>query len=190
MTWMPQCVERTGFKCGYSLPAIAIRPPGSGACTPEMILISVDLPEPFSPTRQCTSPASSVRSTLRSAWTPPKRFEMPDISRNGAKVSVSNSVKVVLEDSAAGCAPAVCHRPDARGHGNAARPGACPERDARSQSPPAIRPSTVSLLMRMILSTLICLPGTSTAALPRPGTSTPSVIGLPLSTSEATATIA
>ena len=50
---------------------------------PEMILISVDLPEPFSPTRQCTSPACSVRSTLRSAWTPPKRFEMPDISRNG-----------------------------------------------------------------------------------------------------------
>ena len=28
-----------------------------GASTPEMILISVDLPEPFSPTRQCTSPA-------------------------------------------------------------------------------------------------------------------------------------
>src|SRR5713101_1226335 len=70
---MPQCVERTGFSFGYS--------------TPEMILISVDLPEPFSPTRQCTSPTSSVRSTSRSACTPPKRFEMPDISRKVAKGS-------------------------------------------------------------------------------------------------------
>src|SRR5258707_15588238 len=64
---------------------MAIRPPGSGDSTPEMILTRVDLPEPFSPTRQCTSPASSVRSTSRSACTPPKRFEMPDISSKGAK---------------------------------------------------------------------------------------------------------
>src|SRR4051794_36281032 len=55
---------------------MVIRPPGSGAWTPEMILISVDLPDPFSPTRQCTSPASSVMSTSRSACTPPKRLEM------------------------------------------------------------------------------------------------------------------
>src|SRR6266852_5228161 len=52
-----------------------------------MILMRVDLPEPFSPTRQCTSPTSSVRSTSRSACTPPKRFEMPDISRKVAKGS-------------------------------------------------------------------------------------------------------
>src|SRR5438046_7411349 len=84
---MPQCVEKTGFSFGYSLPQMAIRPPGSGDSTPEMILISVDLPEPFSPTRQCTSPTSSVRSTSRSACTPPKRFEMPDISRKVAKGS-------------------------------------------------------------------------------------------------------
>src|SRR6266576_4728532 len=84
---MPQCVERTGFSFGYSLPEMAIRPPRSGSSTPEMTLISVDLPEPFSPTRQCTSPASSVRSTSRSACTPPKHFEMPDISRKVAKGS-------------------------------------------------------------------------------------------------------
>src|ERR1700688_1261367 len=84
---MPQCVERTGFSFGYSWPEMTIRPPRSGAWTPEMILISVDLPEPFSPTRQCTSPISSVRSTSRSACTPPKRFEMPDISRKVAKGS-------------------------------------------------------------------------------------------------------
>src|SRR6476469_2551291 len=84
---MPQCVEKTGFSFGYSLPQMAIRPPRSGSSTPEMTLTSVDLPEPFSPTRQCTSPTSSVRSTSRSACTPPKRFEMPDISRKVAKGS-------------------------------------------------------------------------------------------------------
>src|SRR3954452_1828708 len=87
---MPQCVEKTGFSFGYSLPQMAIRPPGSGDSTPEMILISVDLPEPFSPTRQCTSPTSSVRSTSRSACTPPKRFDMPDISRKVVKGSSCN----------------------------------------------------------------------------------------------------
>src|SRR5258706_9172084 len=84
---MPQCVDWTGFSFGYSLPEMVIQPPRSGSSTPEMILMSVDLPEPFSPTRQCTSPTSSVRSTLRSACTPPKRFEMPDISRKVAKGS-------------------------------------------------------------------------------------------------------
>src|SRR4030088_2084828 len=84
---MPQCVERTGLSFGYSWPEMAIRPPRSGASTPEMIFMSVDLPEPFSPTRQCTSPTSSVRSTSRSACTPPKRCEMPAISRKVAKGS-------------------------------------------------------------------------------------------------------
>src|SRR6478609_3426050 len=87
---MPQWVERTGVSFGYSSPEMTIRPPGSGASTPEMILISVDLPDPFSPTRQCTSPTSSVRSTSRSACTPPKRFDMPDISRKVAKGSSCN----------------------------------------------------------------------------------------------------
>src|ERR1700736_2597447 len=84
---MPQCVDWTGFSFGYFLPEMAIQPPRSGSSTPEMILMSVDLPEPVSPTRQCTAPPPSVRSTLRSARTPPKRFEMPDISRKVAKGS-------------------------------------------------------------------------------------------------------
>src|SRR6478736_7202383 len=84
---MPQCVDWTGFSFGYSLPEMAIQPPLSGSSTPEMTLTSVDLPEPFSPTRQCTSPTSSVRSTSRSACTPPKRFDMPDISRKVVKAS-------------------------------------------------------------------------------------------------------
>src|SRR6266478_2987291 len=42
---MPQCVERTGLSFGYSWPEMAIRPPRSGASTPEMILMRVDLPD-------------------------------------------------------------------------------------------------------------------------------------------------
>ena len=125
-----------------------MRPPGSGRCTPEMILISVDLPDPFSPTRQWTSPAA--------------RREVDVAQRDDAAESAWRSGSEVEE---------VGQGPDA-------------------QRPPAIRPSIVSLLIRMILSTLISLPGTSTDALPRPGISTPSLISLPSSTSLATATMA
>src|SRR6478672_3487363 len=48
-----------------------------------MIFISVLLPAPFSPTRPWISPALSVRSTPRRAWTPPKDFEMSTSSRSG-----------------------------------------------------------------------------------------------------------
>src|SRR5579871_4425220 len=41
-----------------------------------MIFIIVDLPAPFSPARPWISPAFSVKSTFRSAWTPPNDFEM------------------------------------------------------------------------------------------------------------------
>ena len=41
--------------------------PASGAWKPARILISVDLPEPFSPRRPWTSPGSTLRSTPRSA---------------------------------------------------------------------------------------------------------------------------
>ena len=51
--------------------------PVSAASTPEMILIIVDFPAPFSPTRACTRPARIVMSALRMARTAPKRFEIP-----------------------------------------------------------------------------------------------------------------
>ena len=51
--------------------------PVSADSTPEMILIIVDLPAPFSPTRACTRPARIVMSALRMARTAPKRFEIP-----------------------------------------------------------------------------------------------------------------
>ena len=58
--------------------------PGRARCTPATSLISVDLPQPFSPTRQCTSPGSTSQSIRSSAITPPKRLLTPVSRRNGA----------------------------------------------------------------------------------------------------------
>ena len=41
-----------------------------------MILMSVDFPEPFSPTRQWISPWRMEKSTSRRAWTPTKLLWM------------------------------------------------------------------------------------------------------------------
>ena len=54
--------------------------PASGRCAPASTLISVDLPAPFCPSRQCTSPARTSRSTPSSARTPGNVFTMPRIS--------------------------------------------------------------------------------------------------------------
>src|SRR3954471_23624275 len=51
-----------------------IRRPSSGFWKPEMILISVDLPAPLSPSRPSTSPLPRRRLTSRSAVTGPKRL--------------------------------------------------------------------------------------------------------------------
>src|SRR3954466_11678780 len=58
--------------------------PVSAASTPEMILIMVDLPAPFSPTSAWTRPARMVMSPLRMARTAPKRFETPVRCSRGA----------------------------------------------------------------------------------------------------------
>ena len=57
--------------------------PRRGRGSPARILISVDLPEPFSPRRPWTSPGSRLRSTPRSACVPPKLFVSPRASRRG-----------------------------------------------------------------------------------------------------------
>jgi len=44
------------------------------------MFMSVVLPAPFSPSRPCTSPARSTRSTASLATTPGKRLVMPRIS--------------------------------------------------------------------------------------------------------------
>jgi hypothetical protein len=44
--------------------------PEVGRTAPEIILIKVDFPAPFSPTRACTSPFLNEMDTLSSAFTP------------------------------------------------------------------------------------------------------------------------
>src|SRR5277367_5660965 len=51
--------------------------PESAPWTPAMIFIIVLLPAPFSPASPWIWPASRVKSTPRSAWTPPNDFETP-----------------------------------------------------------------------------------------------------------------
>src|SRR5690242_14551761 len=60
--------------------------PASGFWKPEMILISVDLPAPLSPSRPSTSPLPRCRSMLRSAVTGPKRFCTPSTRRTSSRI--------------------------------------------------------------------------------------------------------
>ena len=71
-----------GELCSTNSPRNRISP-ASGVTAPVKILISVDLPAPFSPTNACTSPAAKVSETPRSARTPPKDFSMPFASSAG-----------------------------------------------------------------------------------------------------------
>ena len=56
--------------------------PASGSSSPYSMFISVDLPAPFSPSRQWISPGSTVRSMASLAVKPPNRFVRPRISRH------------------------------------------------------------------------------------------------------------
>src|SRR6478609_171076 len=69
MVSMPSFMADLGEAISTGLPSILISP-RSGRCTPERILISVDLPAPLSPTRPHTSPGWTSRSTPLRACTP------------------------------------------------------------------------------------------------------------------------
>lgn len=60
--------------------------PSSGRCAPASTLISVDFPAPFCPSRQCTSPASTSRSTPSRARTPGNCLTMPRIASSGSAI--------------------------------------------------------------------------------------------------------
>src|ERR1044071_8952085 len=62
-----------------------------------MVLTSVDLPAPLSPTRASTSPARTSSSMFFKAWTAPKRLETP---RSASTVPVATGVGVTVIDSA------------------------------------------------------------------------------------------
>src|SRR5262245_7740253 len=77
MAAMPSARANAGVICGTSRPATVSRP-ASGRSAPVMILISVDLPAPFSPTIACTSPACSSKEPEQTALTPPNDCVMDD----------------------------------------------------------------------------------------------------------------
>ena len=62
--------------------------PAVGSWTPAMILTSVDLPAPLSPTSATISPVYTSRSTCSRATTPPKVLRIPRMARVGVLVLV------------------------------------------------------------------------------------------------------
>ena len=68
---MPIARARCGVRWRISSPPNR-NVPSSGGNVPEITLIRVDLPAPFSPNRTCSSPARTSRSTRSSARTPVK----------------------------------------------------------------------------------------------------------------------
>src|SRR5581483_138571 len=83
---MPCSSAVRGESIDTSRPSIRIAP-ASGRIRPERMPISVDLPAPFSPSRQCTSPPRSARSIRSFARTPGNDFVMPRSSTSGAAES-------------------------------------------------------------------------------------------------------
>src|SRR5450432_93220 len=79
---MPSDFASSGVIPECRSPAISIIVPASGQWTPDTSFIIVDLPEPFSPTRQWTSPCATSQSTASSATTPLNRLVAWVIRRN------------------------------------------------------------------------------------------------------------
>src|SRR5271166_3054839 len=72
---MPSWSASLGERMLTSAPSTLMLP-ASGRSIPERMLIRVDLPAPFSPRRQCTSPWRTVKLTRSFASTPGNRFVM------------------------------------------------------------------------------------------------------------------
>src|SRR6218665_1579446 len=79
---MPAASASIGVSLAQARPSISSSPSSAG-CAPEMILISVLLPQPFSP----TTCYMRRRLTPRSACTPAKRLCTPRTSRKGTAAS-------------------------------------------------------------------------------------------------------
>src|SRR5581483_316944 len=80
---IPSSSARLGDEISVSRPSIRIRPE-SGRTIPARMLIRVDLPAPFSPSRQCTSPRSTVSEMWSLASTPGNAFVISISSTAGA----------------------------------------------------------------------------------------------------------
>src|SRR6218665_3631756 len=79
---MPAFMAWRGLSSTTSAPLTSMVPP-EGLCTPDMVLMKVDLPAPLSPSRQWHSPAWMENETPDRAMMLPKRFSIARISTNG-----------------------------------------------------------------------------------------------------------
>src|SRR3982074_1369714 len=83
---MPSAWASWGRLIWTSRPSHSMTPLSAGP-TPEITLMSVDLPAPLSPTRATTSPARICSSTSTSACTPPNRLETPRNASTGGNAT-------------------------------------------------------------------------------------------------------
>src|SRR6202034_2218067 len=60
--------------------------PSSGTCTPKIRLQRVDLPAPFSPRMQCTSPGMMSSETSDTATNEPNRLVTPCSANSGSVI--------------------------------------------------------------------------------------------------------
>ena len=83
---IPMSLAARGPEKAPALPSISTVPE-VGLCTPESVLISVDLPAPLSPSRQSTSPACTFSEMSCSTSIGPKDLLTPLSSRIGAAIT-------------------------------------------------------------------------------------------------------
>src|SRR3954454_3845563 len=95
---MPSCRAWSTDLSSISSP-LTRRRPSSGFWKPEMILISVDLPAPLSPSRPSTSPLPRCRLISRSAVTGPNRLATPSTRRTSSDTApLPHSPDVHVDD--------------------------------------------------------------------------------------------
>src|SRR6266404_8160691 len=85
---MPAARASIGVRKRTETPSSRISPASAG-CRPVMILTSVDLPAPFSPTRAWMVPGATSKATSRTASMPPKLLLMPTRLRRATVIAAS-----------------------------------------------------------------------------------------------------
>src|SRR5690348_1772500 len=99
---MPLSRASCGLENAVFLPSSRISPPSYWK-TPEIALITVDLPAPLSPAKATTSPGWTSSETLFSACTAPKCFETLRTERMGAwLIGVSLNLAASAHETALG----------------------------------------------------------------------------------------
>src|SRR5438093_11626639 len=109
MAATPKARERFGELCGAAWPATA-SVPESAVTAPVMILMRVDLPAPFSPTRAWTSPARSSNETSRSAVSPEYDLLMDVACKSGGSgIGAQRSTGILADAGGAGFCVMIRH---------------------------------------------------------------------------------